>query len=407
MFKSIWSRAGFALILILICSGLRADCLLKPGDRMVFFGDSITEQRIYTRYVMDYFALRHPGTKIEFRNAGWVSDTAVGGNKRVQRDVLDLKPTVVSICYGMNDAGVQAYDQKIYDRYIGAMTELIETLQKSKIRVVLLTPGSVDDSRASRLKGYNDTLAQFARQLVEFADKRNIPIFNINTAMTDLQTKAKAADPGFHFTNDGVHPGSIGHVVMAYGLLKAMDCVQPASSLTVNAATSQVNSGLCKVTDLKIADDAISFTRTDDSLPLSFNDTVWSAMKYFPQINEFDNYSLKITGLKSGKWTLSVQGSEVGVYTSDDLANGVNLAGAPGPWKTLSGAVDELSSDQEDQYYTRWRSISLVTIPSVAAREKNALLRKLDAVIAGIESERIAKATGAHAWKWELKRTGE
>ena len=83
--------------------------MLKPGDRMVSLGDSITEQRIYTRYVMDYFALRYPGQKIEFRNAGWVSDTAVGGLKRLQRDVLDLKPTVVSICYGVNDAGVTSY----------------------------------------------------------------------------------------------------------------------------------------------------------------------------------------------------------------------------------------------------------------------------------------------------------
>lgn len=405
MLRSIASRASLALILILICSGLRADCLLKPGDRMVFFGDSITEQRMYTRYVMDYFTLRHPGVKIEFRNAGWVSDTAVGGNKRLQRDVLDLKPTVVSICYGMNDAGVQAYDQKIYDRYIGAMTELVDTLQKNKIRVVLLTPGSVDDTRASRLKGYNDTLGQFARQLVEFASKRNIPIFNINTAMTNLQTAAKAADPGFYMTNDGVHPNPVGHVPMAYGLLKALDAIQPASSLAIDAASGKATCGLCNVTDLRVGGDTISFTRTDESLPMSFDDTVWSAMKYFPAISDFDNYSLKITGLKPGKWSLSVEGAEVGVYSSDDLANGINLASAPGPWKTLSDDVDNLSKRQESIYYNRWRQISLSDLPEAASAEKSALLAKLDKLIAAAESERIARAAGAHTWEWTLKRT--
>lgn len=402
MLKSI-SRAALALMLILICSGLRADCLLKPGDRMVFFGDSITEQRMYTRFVMDYFALRYPGVNIQFRNAGWVSDTAVGGLKRLQRDVLDLKPTVVSICYGMNDAGVTAYDQKIYDRYITAMKELVDTLRKNKIRVVLLTPGSVDESKASRLAGYNATLGQFASQLVEFAAKESIPIFNIQKAMTDLQTQAKAADPTFYMTNDGVHPNPVGHVVMAYGLLKALGCIEKASSLTIDATTDKATCDLCKVTDLKATDNSITFTRTDESLPMSFDETIWSAMKYFPSINEFDNYSLKITGLKPGKWNLNVQGSDAGTYSSEDLANGVNLASAPGPWKQLSDDIDKLSKQQESIYYNRWRQISLSDVPSAASAEKDALLKKMDAITTSTESERISKAALLHTWQWTLK----
>ena len=44
---------------------------LKAGDRAVFLGDSITQQRIFTRYVMNYFTLR------EIQGRG-PRDTAVG-----------------------------------------------------------------------------------------------------------------------------------------------------------------------------------------------------------------------------------------------------------------------------------------------------------------------------------------
>jgi len=403
MLKSTMKRAAAALVLLLVCATLRADCLLTPGDRMVFLGDSITEQRMYTRYVMDYFALRYPTAKIEFRNAGWGGDTAPGGLKRLTRDVLDLKPTVVSICYGMNDAGVTSYKQEIYDRYIAAMKDIITELRQRNIRVVLLTPGCVDESRKATLVGYNATLGRFAEQLADFAANGNIPIFNIHTAMLDVQTRAKASDPGFVMINDGVHPGALGHVVMAYGLLKALGCIDKASALTIDAVESKTTCERCKAADLKVTGDSITFTRTDEALPVYFEDDTWSVMKYFPAIDEFDNYSLKVTGLKPGKWDLTVQGKSVGAYASDELANGVNLASAPGPWRQLGEEVNKLATEQQDIYYTRWRQISLGQIPDEAAPEKQALLDKMDSVIASTESERISKAAGPHSWQWSLK----
>jgi lysophospholipase L1-like esterase len=93
------------LVVLLGCAALsHADLLLEDGDHMVFLGDSITQQRIYTRYVMNYFALRHPDMGITFRNAGVGGDTSWGSLKRLDKDVLDLKPDVVSICFGMTPA---------------------------------------------------------------------------------------------------------------------------------------------------------------------------------------------------------------------------------------------------------------------------------------------------------------
>lgn len=396
-------RLALTLLTLLSCASLHADCMLKPGDRMVFLGDSITEQRIYTRYVMDYFALRYPGERIEFRNAGWVNDTAPGGLKRLERDVLALKPTVVSICYGMNDAGVTSYKQSIYDRYIGAVKELVDMLRAKGIRVVLLTPGCVDESKASRLAGYNETLGRFASQLMDFAAKENIPAFNIHAPMLDVLNKAKAADPSFVMMNDGIHPNSTGHAIMAYGLIKALGCAGAVSSATIDAAASRATCDRCKVSDLKVADDAITFTRTDDALPAYFDDSAWAVFKYFPIVRDLDSYRLKVTGLKPGKWLVLAEKADLGTFTSEELASGVELADAPGPWKPVAQEVDKVTAQQEDFYYTRWRQLQLGRIPEACNMEKQALLEKMDAVVAAAESDRIAKAVGQHAWRWRLE----
>src|SRR5436190_10512939 len=57
-------------------NALAADFLIHDGDRVVFLGDSITEQRLYTTYIEAYALTRHPNWKLSFRNVGWGGDTS-------------------------------------------------------------------------------------------------------------------------------------------------------------------------------------------------------------------------------------------------------------------------------------------------------------------------------------------
>jgi len=49
---------------------------LKDGDTVVFLGDSITHQCLYTQYIEDYFYTRYPKLHIHFHNAGVGGDRA-------------------------------------------------------------------------------------------------------------------------------------------------------------------------------------------------------------------------------------------------------------------------------------------------------------------------------------------
>ena len=50
---------------------------LKDGDTLVFLGDSITHQCLYTQYIEDYYYTRYPKLRIHFHNAG------VGGDRNI------------------------------------------------------------------------------------------------------------------------------------------------------------------------------------------------------------------------------------------------------------------------------------------------------------------------------------
>ena len=62
---------------------------VRIGDEetIVFYGDSITEQNLYTAYLETFLLSRFPGKKLATFNFGWGGDTASGGNKRFARDV--------------------------------------------------------------------------------------------------------------------------------------------------------------------------------------------------------------------------------------------------------------------------------------------------------------------------------
>src|SRR5579872_4973541 len=71
--------AVVALVLaatILAHRALAADFLIHDGDRVVFLGDSITEQRLYTTYIEAYALTRHPDWRLWFRNVGWGGDSS-------------------------------------------------------------------------------------------------------------------------------------------------------------------------------------------------------------------------------------------------------------------------------------------------------------------------------------------
>ncbi len=81
-----WNRQLLASLTLIVAladsSAVRAqEFFFKPTDRVVFYGDSITEQRGYALYIDYYLTTRFPDWDLVFFNAGASGDAARGGNR--------------------------------------------------------------------------------------------------------------------------------------------------------------------------------------------------------------------------------------------------------------------------------------------------------------------------------------
>src|SRR4051794_26501918 len=61
---------------------------IKAGDRLAIIGDSITEQKMYSRIMETYLTVCTPELKISVRQYGWSGETAEGFLGRMKNDCL-------------------------------------------------------------------------------------------------------------------------------------------------------------------------------------------------------------------------------------------------------------------------------------------------------------------------------
>jgi lysophospholipase L1-like esterase len=96
---------------------------LSNGDRVVFYGDSITDQRLYDSYIEAFVVTRFPKLNVTFVHSGWNGDRVSGGgggtiDTRLDRDVISYRPTVVTINLGMNDGEYHPFDPVTFDKFV-------------------------------------------------------------------------------------------------------------------------------------------------------------------------------------------------------------------------------------------------------------------------------------------------
>ena len=199
---------------------------LKDGDRIIFFGDSLTAlagteepknqvTKGYVRIVRETLQETHKDKNIE---VDWV---ATGGHtvpdllKRVDKDVIAKKPTIVVIQIGCNDARRLPKDQ-----FKSSLEELIDKLQKANIQVIQCTLTSVGEKHDGTNKD-DPKLEEFAEVEREVAKAKNVPLNDLRKAFV-AHWKQNNPDnkPSGILTYDGNHFNDTGHKFVAEQMLK-------------------------------------------------------------------------------------------------------------------------------------------------------------------------------------------
>jgi lysophospholipase L1-like esterase len=346
--------------------------VFKSGDRVVIYGDSITEQQLYSRYIQQYIQCRYPEMKIRFFNAGWGGDTATGALNRLQRDVLFLKPTVVTLFFGMNDGSYTKINQEIIANYRANMEKLIKALLAKKIRVVVFTPGCVDYDRNAGLADvkYNEMLEALGTNALDLAKKYKCQSADVFHPMLKFQTAQKAISPQFTMIPDSVHPNAAGHEVMAYTMLQGLGA-EPMPAIGDIDLTSGTANGL-KLISQSVTKIVIETTKPIRA-PYWFAPDAAAAVQASGFIN-LTAPELKISGLNSS-YKLSIDGELVGSFTADQFAAGVKI---PGNYSEKGRRIHEFIANKEATYFNMWRNMRLGLLGLSAIKEIEAKSLELD-----------------------------
>ncbi len=368
---------------------------LHDGDRVVFYGDSITDQRLYTLYTELFTVTRYPSMDVAFFHSGWGGDRVTGGgggtvDLRLQRDVFAYKPTVVTIMLGMNDGHYTNHKPEDDQVFETGFQHIVDALRKEipGVRITAIEPSPFDDvTRPFTLQpdGYNAVLVSYGHWIEGQAAASKLDVADLNTGVVAVLKTANVTDntQAQKIVPDRVHPGPAGHLIMAEQLLKAWHARPTVSSVAIagGAKPTVQSAEFAHVTNLARAT-GLQWDETEDALPLPLQpmtqaDTTGAmalTLKSSDVAESLNQETLRITGLAAGNYTLRIDGEGIGNFTNTQLDKGINLGSYRTPMAEQAMDVLTLTTLHNNAHFARWRQVqvplqdkNLASLPSTLA----------------------------------------
>lgn len=206
---------------------------LTDGKPMIWVttGDSITHGAMHThgwRSYPEHIAERVRGEMRRFRDV--IINTGISGNKTnelladFQWRVLQFKPDVVSIMYGMNDAAKAQEGREIFRTNL---KEIVKKIREAGAIPVLNTTNTICSVYAKGredLPSYNQIIAEVAKE--------------DGVILVDHWSHWKKCQPQegkmMVWMNDDIHPNGYGHIEFAKEIFKTLNIYD------VNSPTCQL-----------------------------------------------------------------------------------------------------------------------------------------------------------------------
>jgi len=202
---------------------------LKKGDRIVFLGDSITAAGVrpkgYVTLIEKKLTDRHKDLGIELIGAGISGNKVPDLQRRLDRDVLAKKPTVVVIYIGINDVWHGENDPKrgtSKDKFEAGLKEIVGKIKDAGARVILCTPSVIGEKTdgTNKLDARLDEYADISRRV---AHDEKVELCDLRRTFLDYLKKnnAQNKERGL-LTTDRVHLNEAGNRLVAEVMLKCL-----------------------------------------------------------------------------------------------------------------------------------------------------------------------------------------
>ena len=396
------------LLAILLSASAHAAPVFKHNDTVCLIGDSITHSGPYHSYVFLFYATRFPQERIKFINCGISGDSASGMMGRLQKDVFSNNATVATLSAGMNDVNRGLYSQtkvpedaenskrKAIDGFKQNVQRISDALTEKGVRQIFITPTIYDEnfnSPVESLVGVNGALGECSDFVLELGKKRNAQVVDFWHPMNEINTQRQQVDPQFTLIGkDRIHPGPMGHLVMAFLFLDQTGAPQDVWRLSIDAKSPRVlEQKNTEASNLAATPASLSFSNKEMALPFPLIEDAKAAYDLVPFVDRLNQQVLQIRNLATGNYALKINGTDVSTYSWSDLEKGVNLAtNTSTPQNILAQKIAALCKEHHSLGSTirMLRRVEMKHLGGVDLNDTEAVRAKLEAFIAEMQAKK-------------------
>jgi lysophospholipase L1-like esterase len=364
-------------MLTLVLAGISASAAhtavafeFRDNDKVVYIGDSNTSTgpggasvfdfvTQHSRIVETYGRLRFADLRFDFLNRAVPGLGTKGALDLIGR-VLAEKPTaLVSVLGGIDALQRDQRPRRLKRIYLRRVGEIVRRATAAGARVYLASypvlsndpnVGTGTPAFTALLEAIDEAASEIA-----LANPGTVTHIDLFHTTKDLAGVAKGQEEDVSIW-DAIHLNDLGNASTGYAMLQGLgvplddNCnslqikippTEPPKVCGTSVGPPSFNPVLRRLTYLKL-DRALAPV----TLPLTTRAAVISGIVPFHQINHND---LKVTGLDPGLWRIRADNRDLGTFTEQQLADGVNLATyrpnlleAGGPWDAQAIAASAL-----------------------------------------------------------------
>ena len=229
----------FRLLIFFCCFLLasKANCQEKTPissdtQQILFLGNSITYSGQYIAFIETFYRLKHPESTIEWINLGLPSETVsglseeghAGGafprpdlHERLDRIFEQIQPDLVFANYGMNDGIYMPLDDHRFQKYKDGIEWLATEIASINAHSIFLTPPIYDPFKG---EAYANVLDNYSDWLISKRYTNDWEVIDLHWPMRKYLETQRKTDSEFFLAKDGIHPGELGHWLMAKPILE-------------------------------------------------------------------------------------------------------------------------------------------------------------------------------------------